>query len=83
MICLQELLLAEKWARIHHIPFPKIGEDIFEKEGLKELYVFKDEDDINAPIILHFCLCNVQFRKFSAPGKSVSHLRLHLLNLGC
>jgi len=63
-----ELLLAEKWARIHHIPFPKIGEDIFEKEGLKELYVFKDEDDINAPIILHFCLCNVQFRKFSAPG---------------
>ena len=65
---MQELKLAEKWARKHQLPFPKIDEGVYEKEGMKECYVFRDEEDMRAPIILHFVLCNVQYKKYSAPG---------------
>lgn len=64
----QELLLAEKWARIHKVPFPKIDTSVFKKEGMKECYVFQDENDDKVPIVMHFTLANVNFRKFSAPG---------------
>ncbi len=64
----QELLLAEKWARLHNLPFPKIDPTVFDREGMKECYVFRDDDDDRAPVIIHFVLCNVNFRKFSAPG---------------
>ena len=64
--------MAEKWARLHHLPFPKIDRTVYEKEGLKECYVFKDEDNVHAPVILHFVLCNIQFRKFVKPGRTKS-----------
>jgi len=64
----KELLLAEKWAKMHNVPFPKIDPTVFDREGMKECYVFKDENDERAPILLHFVLCNVNFRKYSAPG---------------
>nr|CAB3264920.1 cytosolic phospholipase A2 [Phallusia mammillata] len=64
----KEILLAEKWAHMHHLPFPKIDRSIFEENGMKECYVFKDESDDRAPTIIHFVLCNEQFKKFSAPG---------------
>jgi len=63
-----ELKLAEKWARKHQLPFPKIDEGVYEREGMKECYVFRDEEDERAPIILHFVLCNVNYKKYSAPG---------------
>ena len=71
----QELLLAEKWARINKLPFPNIDRDVFNKEGMKECYVFKDESNDRAPIIIHFVLCNVLFRKFIKPG--MCRLRYH------
>ncbi|XP_076821568.1 cytosolic phospholipase A2-like isoform X1 [Clavelina lepadiformis] len=64
----KEILLAEKWAKLHHLPFPKIDRSVFEREGMKECYVFRDEEDERAPIIIHFVLCNVLFRKFKRPG---------------
>jgi len=64
----QEILLAEKWARMHRLNFPKIDRTVYDREGLKECYVFRDNDNENAPIIIHFVLCNVLFRKYSAPG---------------
>ncbi|XP_076822439.1 cytosolic phospholipase A2-like isoform X2 [Clavelina lepadiformis] len=64
---LKELYLAEEWARITGLPFPKISRDTY-KKGLKECYVFRDEEDIKAPIVIHFVLCNINFRKYSAPG---------------
>uniref|UniRef100_H2Z680 Phospholipase A2 n=1 Tax=Ciona savignyi TaxID=51511 RepID=H2Z680_CIOSA len=64
----QEILLAEKWARMHHLPFPKIDRTVYETEGLKECYVFQDHSDDRAPIIMHFVLCNILFRKYSKPG---------------
>ncbi|XP_076821397.1 cytosolic phospholipase A2-like [Clavelina lepadiformis] len=65
---LQELYLAERWANLSGLPFPKISRDTYKKEGLKECYVFRDEENEKAPIVIHFVLCNINFRKYSAPG---------------
>uniref|UniRef100_A0A8C1SSE9 Phospholipase A2, group IVAb (cytosolic, calcium-dependent) n=1 Tax=Cyprinus carpio TaxID=7962 RepID=A0A8C1SSE9_CYPCA len=64
-----ELLLAEKWAQMNKLPFPKIDPKVFDQEGMKECYVFKPEQgEKNCPIIIHFVLVNIEFRKFKAPG---------------
>ncbi|XP_056460118.1 cytosolic phospholipase A2 [Gadus chalcogrammus] len=65
----KELLLAEKWARMNKLPFPKIDSKVFDREGLKECYVFKPgKGERNCPTILHFVLVNINFREFKAPG---------------
>ncbi|XP_076135041.1 cytosolic phospholipase A2 isoform X1 [Alosa pseudoharengus] len=65
----KELLLAEKWARMNKLPFPKIDPKVFDREGLKECYVFKpNKDDKNCPTVIHFVLVNINFRQFKAPG---------------
>ncbi|XP_029633996.1 cytosolic phospholipase A2-like isoform X2 [Octopus sinensis] len=64
----KELLLAEKWARINNLPFPPIDTSVFEKEGMKELYIFRHPDDPYCPVIMHFVLCNLKFRDFKEPG---------------
>ncbi|XP_060088371.1 cytosolic phospholipase A2 isoform X1 [Heteronotia binoei] len=67
----KEILLAEKWAKMNKLPFPKIDPHVFDREGLKECYVFKPKDpasDIDCPTIIHFVLANINFRKFKAPG---------------
>ena len=67
---MQELLLAEKWARLHNMPFPPVREKVktFLDSPIKELYVFKDEDDPKVPVILFFPLVNADFQEFSSPG---------------
>ncbi|XP_076822064.1 cytosolic phospholipase A2-like [Clavelina lepadiformis] len=65
---LKELYLAEKWTKASGKPFPKISEDTYKKEELKECYVFRDEENEKAPIVIHFVLCNIDFRNYSAPG---------------
>ncbi|XP_018609003.1 cytosolic phospholipase A2 [Scleropages formosus] len=65
----KELLLAEKWARMNKLPFPKIDPKVFDREGLKECYVFKPKKgDRNCPTVIHFVLANINFRNFKAPG---------------
>ncbi|KAG9338432.1 hypothetical protein JZ751_025836 [Albula glossodonta] len=65
----KELLLAEKWARMNKLPFPKIDPKVFDREGLKECYVFKPKKgDKNCPTVIHFVLANINFRNFKAPG---------------
>ncbi|XP_053549837.1 cytosolic phospholipase A2 [Bombina bombina] len=67
----KELLLAEKWARMNSLPFPKIDPQVFDREGMKECYVFKPKNpsvEINCPTIIHFVLANIKFRNFKAPG---------------
>ncbi|CAB1332260.1 unnamed protein product, partial [Coregonus sp. 'balchen'] len=64
-----ELLLAEKWARMNKLPFPKIDPKVFDREGLKECYVFKPKKgERNCPTVIHFVLVNINFRMFKAPG---------------
>ncbi len=66
MNVLKELLLAEKWARLHRMPFPRVKEAIREKyvnEPVKECYVFKDEEaELDVPVIIFFPLVNANFR---------------------
>ncbi|CAK8673403.1 unnamed protein product [Clavelina lepadiformis] len=64
----EQLYMAEEWAKMSGLPFPKISRDTYKKEGLKECYVFRDEENEKAPIVMHFVLCNINFRKYSAPG---------------
>ncbi|MBN3293654.1 PA24A phospholipase, partial [Polypterus senegalus] len=65
----KELLLAEKWAKMNKLPFPKIDPKVLDREGLKECYVFKPKKgDKNCPTIIHFVLANINFRNFKAPG---------------
>ncbi|KAK6194956.1 hypothetical protein SNE40_000480 [Patella caerulea] len=64
----KELLLAEKWAKLNRLPFPPIDPTIVDREGLKELYIFKHPTDPCCPIVLHFPLVNIAFREFSKPG---------------
>ncbi|KAI4828209.1 hypothetical protein KUCAC02_022317 [Chaenocephalus aceratus] len=65
----KEILLAEKWARMNKLPFPKIDPKVFDREGLKECYVFKPKKgEKNCPTVIHFVLVNINFRTFKAPG---------------
>ncbi|CAH1272832.1 PLA2G4A, partial [Branchiostoma lanceolatum] len=64
----RELLLAEKWARINGVPFPPIDTSVFDREGMKECYVFKHPTDDKCPIVIHFVIVNIEFRKFAKPG---------------
>ncbi|KAF4082450.1 hypothetical protein AMELA_G00151410 [Ameiurus melas] len=65
----KELLLAEKWARMNKLPFPRIDPKVFDREGMKECYVFKpSKGNKNCPTVIHFVLVNLDFRKFKAPG---------------
>ncbi|CAH2328829.1 cytosolic phospholipase A2 delta-like [Pelobates cultripes] len=50
------------------ICFPKVSLSEEEKKTHKECYVFVDEDNLNAPLVLHFPLVNDTFRKYKEPG---------------
>ncbi|XP_069497488.1 cytosolic phospholipase A2 [Ambystoma mexicanum] len=67
----KELLLAEKWARMNKLPFPKIDPKVFDREGLKECYVFRPKNqsvEKDCPTVIHFVLANINFRDYKAPG---------------
>ncbi|XP_020337275.1 cytosolic phospholipase A2 zeta [Oncorhynchus kisutch] len=58
----------EVYCKDHSIPFPRIDFSSLEGQPLKELYVFEDEENPKAPIVLHFPLVNISFKEFKAPG---------------
>lgn len=64
----KEILLAEKWARLNKLSFPPIDVTVFDREGMKELYIFKHPTDPHCPMVLHFVLVNIDFRDFKEPG---------------
>uniref|UniRef100_A0A8C8RWD6 Phospholipase A2 n=1 Tax=Pelusios castaneus TaxID=367368 RepID=A0A8C8RWD6_9SAUR len=67
----KEILLAEKWAKMNNLPFPKIDPHVFDREGLKECYIFKPKNtatEKDCPTIIHFVLANINFREYKAPG---------------
>lgn len=55
---------------MNKLPFPKIDPKVFDREGLKECYIFKPiKGERNCPTVIHFVLVNINFRMFKAPGK--------------
>ncbi|KAH9488996.1 Cytosolic phospholipase A2 [Bulinus truncatus] len=64
----KELILAEKWAKLNRLPFPPIDTSVFQREGMKELYIFRHPTDPHCPIVFHFVLINKTFKNYKAPG---------------
>ncbi|XP_051724626.1 cytosolic phospholipase A2 delta isoform X1 [Ctenopharyngodon idella] len=58
----------EEYCTDRKIPFPKVDYKKLESEPIKEVYVFEDKDNPEAPIVLHFPMVNVSFKQFKAPG---------------
>uniref|UniRef100_A0A672R4C2 Phospholipase A2, group IVF, tandem duplicate 2 n=1 Tax=Sinocyclocheilus grahami TaxID=75366 RepID=A0A672R4C2_SINGR len=50
------------------IPFPKIDYKKLESEPIREIYVFEDKENLDAPIVIHFPLVNISFKQFKSPG---------------
>ncbi|XP_076342257.1 cytosolic phospholipase A2-like isoform X2 [Tachypleus tridentatus] len=66
----KELLQSEQWAQRNDFLFPPIKDRVKQliKEPMRECYVFDDPDNTSCPIIIHFPLVNINFRKFKQPG---------------
>lgn len=74
--------MAEKWARMNKLPFPKIDVKVFDREGLQECYVFKPRpEDKHCPTVIHFVLANIHFREFKAPGEDKNYIFIDCVKL--
>uniref|UniRef100_A0A8C5NLV1 Phospholipase A2 n=1 Tax=Junco hyemalis TaxID=40217 RepID=A0A8C5NLV1_JUNHY len=62
------LELTQKYCEEQEIPFPKIKFMEEDEKKPKECYMFVDDDNPRAPIVLHFPLVNDTFQKYKAPG---------------
>ncbi|KAL9849424.1 cytosolic phospholipase A2 zeta isoform 3-T3 [Geothlypis trichas] len=62
------LELTQKYCEEQEIPFPKIKFTEEDEKKPKECYMFVDDDNPKAPIVLHFPLVNDTFQKYKAPG---------------
>ncbi|XP_058018009.1 cytosolic phospholipase A2 beta-like [Ahaetulla prasina] len=65
---LREMKLMAEYCEIQGIPFPKIHMNEKERKNMKECYVFSDEDNPKAPIVVCFPLVCHTFKEYSAPG---------------
>ena len=71
-LVLQNLKKAALWAKVNKVPFPKIDESVYNRKGMKEVYVFEEPRDPSCPIILLFPMVNLTFKNFKKPGKYTS-----------
>ncbi|KAM9466380.1 cytosolic phospholipase A2 delta-like [Clarias gariepinus] len=65
---LQVMKDTQQYCIDHQVPFPKIDFSKYRSQPKKEVYVFMDEKNPDAPIVLHFPLVNVSFKDYKAPG---------------
>ncbi|KAI5622828.1 cytosolic phospholipase A2 zeta-like isoform X2, partial [Silurus asotus] len=65
---LKTLKDTQQYCSEHKLPFPKTDFSKYNSEPKREVYVFEDENNPDAPIVLHFPLVNVSFKEFKAPG---------------
>ena len=63
--------MAEDWAKLHNIPFPTIDRTLYEREGMKDYYVFYDEGIDRCPIVIHIPIASVKFKTHSVFGENV------------
>ncbi|XP_051278881.1 cytosolic phospholipase A2 zeta isoform X6 [Dicentrarchus labrax] len=56
------------YCKDHDIPFPSADFASLEKEPQKEVYIFEDEENPKAPIVVHLPLVNVTYKHFKRPG---------------
>ncbi|KAM9466377.1 cytosolic phospholipase A2 zeta-like [Clarias gariepinus] len=65
---LTTLKKTQQYCSDHKLPFPNIDITKYESEPTREVYVFEDEDNPDAPIVICFPLANVSFKEYKAPG---------------
>ncbi|XP_070596834.1 cytosolic phospholipase A2 beta-like [Erythrolamprus reginae] len=65
---LKQIQIMAEYCEIQGIPFPKVHVSEKERKNMKECYVFSDEDNPKAPIVLCFPLICGTFKEYSAPG---------------
>ncbi|KAM9466385.1 cytosolic phospholipase A2 zeta-like [Clarias gariepinus] len=65
---LQVVKKTQQYCTEHKIPFPRIDFSKYTSQPQEEVYVFIDEQNPDAPIVLHFPLVNVSFKDYKAPG---------------
>ncbi|KAM9431994.1 cytosolic phospholipase A2 zeta-like, partial [Clarias gariepinus] len=58
----------QQYCSDHKLPFPNIDITKYESEPTREVYVFEDEDNPDAPIVICFPLANISFKEYRAPG---------------
>ncbi|KAM9431995.1 cytosolic phospholipase A2 epsilon-like [Clarias gariepinus] len=58
----------QQYCSDHKLPFPNIDITKYKSEPTREVYVFEDEDNPDAPIVICFPLANVSFKEYKAPG---------------
>lgn len=70
-MCVQQTLKeTQQYCSDHKLPFPNIDFSKYKSEPNREVYVFEDEKNPDAPIVIHFPLVNISFKDYKAPGKS-------------
>ncbi|XP_062974525.1 cytosolic phospholipase A2 beta-like [Elgaria multicarinata webbii] len=57
-----------KYCEVQRIPFPKVEPSEEDMKNPKECYVFSDDDNPKAPILVYFPLVNSTFKEYKAPG---------------
>lgn len=67
----QQLEMTYSYCKMQGIPFPKIELSEEDKKNPKECYMFLDEENPRAPIVLHFPLVNNTFQEYKEPGKFI------------
>ncbi|KAJ6667283.1 hypothetical protein lerEdw1_017261 [Lerista edwardsae] len=65
-----------KYVTEQGIPFPKTELSAEEKKNLKECYVFEDQDNAAAPVVLFFPLVNDTYRKYKAPDLGFTEVKV-------
>ncbi|KAG8449635.1 hypothetical protein GDO86_016321, partial [Hymenochirus boettgeri] len=62
------LQLTSQYCKERGIPFPTITLSREDEKQPKECYIFVDDDNPRAPIVLHFPMVNSTFRRYKEPG---------------
>ncbi|XP_054825912.1 cytosolic phospholipase A2 delta [Eublepharis macularius] len=72
----QSIEQTEKYCMEHGIPFPRISLSEEDKENPRECYLFVDDENKRAPVVLHFPLVNDSFQNFKEPGVERSKVEM-------
>ncbi|XP_034967956.2 cytosolic phospholipase A2 beta [Zootoca vivipara] len=80
----KQILLTAKYCEEQSIPFPKVDLTEEDWENPKECYVFSDEDNPQAPILIYFPPVCASFKEYKAPGvkRTPSEMSGGEVNLG-
>ncbi|XP_066470555.1 cytosolic phospholipase A2 beta-like [Tiliqua scincoides] len=60
--------LFAKYCEVQGFPFPKVELSEEDRKNPKECYVFSDDSDPRAPIVVFFPLVDSSFKEYTAPG---------------